>query len=134
MDEIKKLKQDIIRKVIIVDFLLVGLTVLVFDDYMPVIFGLIFGTAIGVLNFMQLSSTLTQAVKMDPTKAKGYTTSRYMIRYIITGVVLYVSVLNPKVHVIGTLIGLVLIKFVVLFTNLFNDKKYFKNIFRRREG
>jgi len=134
MNDLRVLQLNILKKVLVVLFLLIGTSVLVFDDYITIILGLIFGAAIGMLNFFQLANTLDRAVKMAPEKAKGFSTSRYMIRYIITGVVLYVSVTNPNIHILGTVIGLVLIKFVILFTNLFNDKKYFKNIFRRREG
>lgn len=109
------------------------LGLLIMDQGTPYIMGLIFGAAIGYLNFLLLGSTLKRAVMLPPAKAQSYTTSRYFIRYVITGSVIYVSIVSPKVHVLGAIIGLLLIKFVVIATNLFNDKRYFKNIFKRKE-
>jgi len=134
MNELKKLQFNIIRKVIIVDFFVIALFLLFSKDYMPLVMGVVFGTAIGLLNFMQLGNTLERAVKMPPTKASSFTTAKYFIRYLIVAIVLFVSVKSPQVNILGTVIGLVLIKFVILFTNLFNDKNFYRNIFKRREG
>jgi hypothetical protein len=55
------------------------------------------------------------------------------LRYVIYGVVLWVSIQADYIHVLGTVVGLLLIKVVLFTTNLFNDKHYFLNIFRRKE-
>lgn len=70
---------------------------------------------------------------MPPKKANSYATRHYFIRFVISGVVLFISIQAPYINIFGTIIGLLLIKFVIYFTNLFNDKEYFKNIIRRKE-
>ncbi len=82
---------------------------------------------------MELSKTLSRAVQLPPDKAQSYTTRKYFLRYVIYGVVLWVSIQADYIHVLGTIVGLLLIKVVLLTTNLFNDKHYFLNIFRRKE-
>lgn len=95
------------------------------------ILGVIFGTLIGILNFVDLEKTLIRATRMNPSKAQGYAMRKYFIRYLIAGVVLYVSIQASYINVLGTIVGLLLLKCVVFITNLFNDKNYFKRIFRK---
>jgi hypothetical protein len=95
--------------------------------------GLAFGASIGMLGFIDLSHTLQRAVQKGPAKAQSYTVRKYFMRYIMTGVVLYIAVVAPYINVIGTLIGLLLIKFAIMITNLFNDKEFYKNIIQRKE-
>jgi len=95
--------------------------------------GLAFGASIGMLSFIDLSNTLQRAVHKGPAKAQTYTVKKYFMRYIITGVVIYVAVVAPYINVIGTVIGMLLIKFAIMITNLFNDKQFYKNIIERKE-
>ncbi|MCD4711975.1 MAG: ATP synthase subunit I [Clostridiales bacterium] len=99
----------------------------------PFLMGLIFGSAISALNFFQLANTLNRAVKMHPGKAQTFAVTQYFIRYIITAIVIYVSITAPYINIIGTVIGLLTIKLIIFATNLFNDKTYYKNIFKRKE-
>ncbi len=100
---------------------------------MRLILGMTLGLSISALNFVDLGNTLTRSVKMSPDKAQSYTIRKYFIRYIINGAVIYVAVVTPHIHVIGAIIGMLLIKLVILVTNLFNDKKFYKNILKRKE-
>lgn len=95
--------------------------------------GLVFGTLISMLNFRALALTLEKAVTMDPRRAQIYASSRYFIRFMTTGIVLFISIKANYLNVLGTIIGLFLIKIVILATNLFNDISYFKKIFIRKE-
>jgi len=99
----------------------------------PFLLGLIFGTLISMLNFRALALTLEKAVTMPPGKAQVYTSSRYFIRFMTNGIVIFVSIKAGYINVLGTIIGLIIIKLVVLGTNLFNDMSFFKKIFTRKE-
>ncbi|WZL73610.1 ATP synthase subunit I [Clostridiaceae bacterium 35-E11] len=99
----------------------------------PMALGLVFGTLISMLNFRALALTLEKAVTMDPRRAQIYASSRYFTRFMVTGIVLFVSIKADYLNVLGTIIGLFLIKIVILVTNLFNDTSYFKKIFIRKE-
>ncbi|KAB3530904.1 ATP synthase subunit I [Alkaliphilus serpentinus] len=105
----------------------------VVEDYFPYLGGILFGVIIALLNFRLLFLTLDRAVKMPPAKAQAYATSRYFIRYVITGVVVYVSIRAQHINVLGTILGLISLKLVIFKTQLFNSKAYFKNIFKRKE-
>ena len=114
-------------------FIIVIIMIAIKSQKIPLILGVIFGTLIGILNFLELERTLIKAAKMNPNKAQSYATRKYFLRYGITGVVLLISIKASYISVVGTVIGLLLLKFVIMFTNLFNDKKYFKRIIGKEE-
>ena len=84
--------------------------------------GLIFGAAIGLLNFYELELTLSKSVKMSPGNATQYASLKYFARFLITAIVLFVAIRSPYLNVLGTAFGLVSIKFVVFALNLLNKK------------
>jgi len=133
MGTIKDMQFKILKVFVIIDLILFGLSFVFIKEPVPFILGLIFGSLISILNFMELGNTLNRAVTMAPDKAQSFTTVKYFIRYIVTAVVLYVSIVAPYINVLGTILGLVIIKIIILVMNLLSDKNYFKNIFRRKE-
>lgn len=96
------------------------------------LYGLVFGGLIGILNFLELARTLERAVAMPVARAKSYTAVKYFLRYIIMALVLFVSVKADYINIIGTILGLLLVKFVVLATNLFDDRRFYQNILKRK--
>lgn len=96
-------------------------------------YGFIFGGFIGILNFMQLARTVEKAVKMNPGSAQAYASISYFIRFVIMAVVLIVSLKADYINALATVIGLLSIKFIILVTNMFDDREYYKRIFRRKE-
>lgn len=100
----------------------------------PMVYGLVFGTIINMLNFRLLALTLEKSVTMPPSKAQVYVGSRYFVRYIIKGIVLFIGIKADYLNVIGVIIGLVVIKILIITMNLFNNKAFFEKIFRRKEA
>lgn len=133
MQTIKQTQAFIVKILIIFDLFAIGISFLVLKTPMPFIMGLVFGSAISLLNFIELANTLSRAVAMPPDKAQTFTVVKYFIRYIVTAIVLYVSIVAPYINVLGTILGLIIIKIIILVTNLLGDKNYFRNIFRRKE-
>jgi len=133
METTKELLKTTYKYVVIIYFLALGVSVLLIKDYLPFAIGLTFGVVISVVNFFELARTVHQSVLLHPKKAHGYATRHYFLRFIINAVVIFISIKAPYINIFGTIIGLLLIKFVIYFTNLFNDKEYFKNIIRRKE-
>lgn len=134
MDPIKTLIKDIMKWVVGLTVLACILFVIFFrENAQALIIGLVFGASIGMLNFIDLSHTLQQAVHKNPAKAQSYTVRKYFMRYIINGVVIFIAVVAPYINVIGTVLGMLLIKISIMITNLFNDKQFYKNIIRGKE-
>lgn len=118
---------------LILALILAGLAAVFTKNSKPLIYGLVFGTLISMLNFRSLAMTLEKAVTMPPAQAQVYAGSRYFIRFLTNGVVLFVSIKGNHINVVGTIIGLFLIKLVIMGTNLFSDKLFYKRIFIRKE-
>ena len=131
MNDVKKLTIHIIKITVIVAIGISFLGVIFISNFKPFIFGIIFGSLLGILNFYDLYLTLTKASTMNSGHASNYALFKYVVRYVFMGIALLVSIKATYINVIGTIIGLVLIKIVVLITNLFNDKKFFLNIKRK---
>ncbi|GAU75714.1 ATP synthase subunit I [Fusibacter sp. 3D3] len=130
---LKNLENSIIKYMLFADIAIMILSFFLVDEPIPFIVGLVFGSAVSALNFKELAVTLKRAVTMPPAKAQTFATTKYFLRYIVTAVVIFVSIVAPYINVIGTIVGLIMIKFIILATNLFNDKHYYQNIFKRKE-
>jgi len=134
MKEVKDLERQVLKGLFIVDLILCVIIFLFFSEPRPVILGVIFGSLISGLNFLQMANSLIKAAEMQFGNAQGYTTRQYFIRYIVSAIVIYISVVAPYIDVMGTLLGLIIIKGVIYFLNFFNEKNYFKSIFKERRG
>lgn len=122
------------KGVLILNFIIAGIGFFIFNEWIPFLTGLIFGSIISILNLKLLSLTLEKAVLMAPETAQKYTTSRYFVRFLLYGVVIFISIRAEYINVLGTILGIVSLKLVILKTELFNDLQFFKNIIKRKEG
>ena len=105
-------------------FDLVVIAILLITSYFTkaMLLGLVFGTIIAILNFRLLALSIEKAVTMPSSKAQIYASSQYILRMIITGIVLLVSVKAPHLEILGVAIGLLSPKFVILSKKLLIDK------------
>jgi hypothetical protein len=133
MQEIRKLIKKIMIRTLSVMGGLVILSLVFLEEPLPMVQGLLFGTLLGGLNFYDLALTLEKASTMAPEKARGYATRKYMIRFVLMATALWVSIRGEHLHVLGTIAGLLLVKLVIYVTSLFNDRRYYINIFKRKE-
>lgn len=116
--EIKKLT----RGIVVYDLLILLGLAITFNLNKPMVLGLIFGTLIAILNLRLLGISLTKALSMPSTKAQIYSSSQSLIRMGIMAVVLFVSAKAPHLNILGTAIGLLSTKFVILTQKLFIEK------------
>ena len=110
------------KGVIVYNFIVVILLLTTSTFSKPMILGLVFGTIIAVLNFRLLAITLQKSLTMPVSRAQIYSGTQYMMRMIVTGVVLLVSIKSPNLNIIGAVIGLLGPKFVILAKTLLIDK------------
>lgn len=116
----KDLVLSVIKKIAISSLLIIGITAFVFKEPKPIILGYTFGSIISVLGFKLLHNTINRAITMSPGKANAYSMSRYMIRYIIYAIVLSVSALADYLNFPATILGLMMVKFVILISAVFD--------------
>lgn len=86
------------------------------------VLGIFIGGVCSILDFKALQLTLEKAMKMPPGKVPGYLQGRYMLRYLATGVIIYIVIINPWFNIIGVLLGLIVTK-VSIYINQFFIKK-----------
>lgn len=120
-----KLREEVnyvTKGVIVYDLIVIILLLITSTFDKPMFLGLLFGTLIAILNFRLLAITINKSVTMPVSKAQIYSSAQYMMRMLITGVVIFVSVKAPHLNVIGVAIGLLSPKFVILAKALLIDK------------
>lgn len=113
---------NVTKGIIVFDLIVLMILIVTSNFNKPMILGLLFGTIIAVLNFRLLAISIEKSVTMPQNKAQVYSSSRYMLRMIIVGVVLLVSAKATHLNIIGVAIGLVSPKFVILARKLLIDK------------
>lgn len=133
MEKVYALKKNILKYSLMADLVIMIIAFFIAKEPIPWIYGLAFGGLVGCLNFLHLGRTIENAVKMHPGKAKTYATSQYFLRFITTGIVITISLKADYINVLGTIISLLLVKFVIFATHLFDSKDFYKRIFKRRE-
>ena len=105
---------------------LVSLALMLFafltKDPLAFALGVLFGGAYSILNFRLMQLTFDKAMKMPSARAQKYVQTRYFLRYLITGVVIYVAIINPWVNIIGVLLGLIAVKISVLINTTVSKK------------
>ncbi|PHV69864.1 hypothetical protein CS063_13575 [Sporanaerobium hydrogeniformans] len=72
--------------------------------------GILFGLIFSLLKYRLMENTFHKAVLMPEAKAKSYTTRHYMLRYLLTAVVLLVAAVEPSINMMGVFFGLVSMK------------------------
>ena len=120
-----KLHQEIkilTKGIVVYDLLILLGLAITFNLNKSMALGLIFGTLIAILNLILLAISVSKALSMPSTKAQIYSSSQSLIRMGIMAVVLFVSAKAPHLNIVGTAIGLLSTKFVILTQKLFIEK------------
>lgn len=113
------------KRVAIISLFIIGIMAFVFKDPMPIISGYSFGTIISILALKLLHNTIDKAVDMTPSRASAYSMTHYMLRYVIYAVVLGSAALADYLNFLATLLGLLMVKFVILGSGIF-DKDFLR--------
>ena len=127
MKEIQNLKIQILKYSLFAFILINAVAFFFVDKFPPFLLGSVFGLAISILNFFDLANTMTRATSMNPGQAQIFASLKYFVRYALTGLVVYVSIKADYINVLGTIIGLVTIKTIIILTNVMKKKQ-------RKEG
>lgn len=105
--------------------------------------GIIIGGFMGIVNFRLLAINTTQLMEFrEPNSARVRAIIQYTIRYIMTGGILYVGFVTPELSFTAMVIGLLLVKYVILFGGIYVSLKnvieeFWKNLklkYERRDS
>lgn len=113
---------EVSKGVLILGIIICILSLFIFTDPKPIILGLIFGGIVSVLNFRLLDNSVSKSVTMPADRASRYSFKHYMIRYIISFLVLLVAALADYLNILSTMVGLLLVKLVIIIDYAFFNK------------
>lgn len=97
-------------KVIILLFFILGIGILLTKDITAYIQGVLLGGIFTLLKIKLMEITFKRAVTKTPDAAKRYVQANYMLRYVLSFVVLFVGIVTPTIHSIAVILSLLTLK------------------------
>ncbi len=99
--------------------LLVALVIgLFFLNPLAYIKGLVLGGLFTIVKIQLMHTTFSKAVKKDHAAAIRYARLHYSLRYFLTLVVIVIGALDPSIHIIGVIVGLLSMKFAAYWQGI----------------
>lgn len=113
--EYSRLQRRIIAHGVIFSIIVLLIALVFVHDKAGFAYGIVFGTIISILMFAQMANTLAKSADMSPGRAQKFVSSRYAIRMIIYGAVLWTAIKADHINILATIIGFLSIKAAILF-------------------
>lgn len=126
-----KVQQEVneITKGICIYAIIIGLvSFLISKEPIHIILGIVFGSIIAVLNFRLLAIAIEKSMDLSPGRAQVFAGIRYLIRMFIIALVVFTSVKNPNINVIGTILGLTSTQIVIFIKKLIISRIWRKEV------
>lgn len=98
--------------------------ILIVQDKRSFTMGLLFGLTFSILKLLLMKNSIKKSLLMNEGQAQKYANVQYMIRYVLTGIVLVVAALEPTVSLLGVFIGLMSMK-IGAYMQYFHSPKLF---------
>ncbi|MGM0471017.1 MAG: ATP synthase subunit I [Bacillota bacterium] len=93
------------------------------------VLGYLLGSLISLLMFRLLALSIDEAVTMQIKGAQSSVFKKYLIRYLILGVVLYTALQVDHLNFLATVIGLFMVKLTIVTTTLYREARdYLDNL------
>lgn len=110
MTEGKSISKTLSFKVIILLLMILGIGALFTNDHAAWSQGLLFGGIFTLLKIKLMEITLKRAVAKEPNAARRYVQANYMLRYLITFIVLFVGIVSPTIDTVAIILSLLTLK------------------------
>lgn len=94
--------------IIIIASFLIGL--LFVNDWVAYAKGLALGGIFTILKIQLMQTTFKKAITKKRKSAESYATAHYIMRYLLTLLVIVIGALEPTIHIMGVIIGLLSMK------------------------
>lgn len=106
------------KGIIIFNLIVIAIGTILLKDWKPFVIGNICGSIVAIVNFRLLAISMERLITMKSDKAGKHVRSGALIRLLINGVIIYVSLTSKHINAIGTVIGLLSIKPIILIEGL----------------
>lgn len=97
--------KQMIKNMIWISFIAL-LLICFIKTFLPYILGLILGTAFAVAKLILMEQAINKSLGMSPKTAEKYIYAQYMLRYFLTGLLLFFVIKSKNISLLGFLIGL----------------------------
>lgn len=120
MNDINKFVNNIILKNLIFIVIQMIIIIIFFKNFIPLILGLLVGGGLSIIFFRIIYLNLIQAMDSGVKGAKRIMTINYIVRYIISGLVLFVCAKSPYFNIFTCALGLISIKLTLYINNVYS--------------
>lgn len=102
------LTKRMISTILIIAFICILISALYYRSlkFLPFLSGVLLGSAVSIFKVYLLEHTVNKALTMEKSKAGGYASIQHIIRYLLTGVVLYLGAVVPQISLWGVTAGI----------------------------
>ncbi len=122
MIENKSIVWPLSWKVLIILSITFGIGVLLVDDVATYARGILLGGSVTLLKIKLLEITLKRAIKKPPSAAKSYMSMHYMLRYVVTFIVLFVGIAIPTISGVAVILALLSLKLAAYWQGALEPK------------
>ncbi|BDU50008.1 ATP synthase subunit I [Haliovirga abyssi] len=125
-----KVLKNVIKKAVVVTLVLIIYGLIIKEP--SIYFGMASGCIISILNFYLLINDTKKYIAIS-NKVQRIAFAGYLKRYAISGILLFIMIKIGIDYFFGAVLGILLVKFIILFTQFYNiAKERLKMIFNKR--
>ena len=127
-EKLKKTEAEIRNRVLKVGGILTLL--LIFSLQIDWVLGFVLGTIISILMFRLLALTINESIEKKSTNRAGsFMFSRYFIKYLIYGSIIYLALTRNQLNIAATVIGLLMVKITIIVSEIYTKfRDYLNNL------
>lgn len=107
----------VVKSAILLLFVEVGFFFVLQVNRWQNIYGVLFGGVVGLLFFRLIYLNITKVLDGKVKNMRGYIFINYIVRYIITGFILYIAAVSEYISLYTCFLGLLNIKIVIYLQN-----------------
>lgn len=114
--------KKLILPIVFLDSILITFLFITNQSNIVDIIAIILASAYSLVNFFMIGSAIAVSVEKTVKKAQGYMVSQYFVRYVITGMIIYYSVIIPEINVFTIVLPLFFPKIILVYRSFLNRK------------
>ncbi len=110
-------RAKVAKGIVVFNLIVIAVGVILLENWKPFVLGNIFGSIAAIVNFRLLAISVENLVAKGINSRGGvfkHTSSRTLVRLLINGVVIYLSLTSKHINTAGTVIGLLSVKPTIL--------------------
>jgi MFS superfamily sulfate permease-like transporter len=106
------------RRIEIGNWVVLGISLVVGFAFFPFDFtlGILLGGLVSILNFYWLSRDIKRVFQQYSSRAKPYIMIKFYLRFVVSGIIIFLIVTRTPVNMFGLIIGLSLVVINILLT------------------